>query len=145
MRRLALVALALLVAPGLARAETDSDTLAQFGLIGSWALDCHAPASLANPFETLVPSKTGEAARRLSTGNPALDRVEPIHDVILITADRLRLSYPQNSITVTVVFLKENGRIRVLESTTSNGLTVVSGGIVQRNGQQTAWLEKCPG
>lgn len=145
MRRLALVALALLVAPGLARAETDSDTLAQFGLIGSWALDCHAPASLANPFETLVPSKTGEAARRLSTGNPALDRIEPIHDVILITADRLRLSYPQNSITVTVVFLKENGRIRVLESTTSNGLTVVSGGIVQRNGQQTAWLEKCPG
>jgi hypothetical protein len=144
-RRLALVALALLVAPGLARAETDSDTLAQFGLIGSWALDCHAPASLANPFETLVPSKTGEAARRLSTGNPALDRIEPIHDVILITADRLRLSYPQNSITVTVVFLKENGRIRVLESTTSNGLTVVSGGIVQRNGQQTAWLEKCPG
>ena len=128
-----------------ARAETDSDTLAQFGLIGSWALDCHAPASLANPFETLVPSKTGEAARRLSTGNPALDRIEPIHDVILITADRLRLSYPQNSITVTVVFLKENGRIRVLESTTSNGLTVVSGGIVQRNGQQTAWLEKCPG
>lgn len=145
MKWLALLTLAILAAPGPARAGTDSDVLAQFGLIGSWALDCHAPASLANPFETLVPSKTGEPTRRLSTGNPALDRVEPIHDVILITADRLRLSYPQNSITVTVVFIKENGRIRVLESTTSNGLTVVSGGIVQRNGQQTAWLEKCPG
>lgn len=144
MRRLALIALAMMAVPGLALADTDSDVLAKFGLVGSWALDCRAPPSLANPIETLVPSKTGEPTRHLSTGNPALDRVEPIHDVILITADRLRLSYPQNSITVTVVFLKENGRIRVLESTTSDGLTVVSGGIVQRNGQQTAWLEKCP-
>lgn len=142
--RLAVLALALLALSSPAWAEADSDALIQFGLIGSWALDCHAPPSLANPFETLIPSKTGEATRRLVTGNPALDRVEPIHDVILITADRLRLSYPQNSVTVTVVFLKQDGRIRVLESTTSNGLTVVSGGVVQRNGQQTAWLEKCP-
>lgn len=144
MMRLAVLAFALLALSSPAWAEADSDALIQFGLIGSWALDCHAPPSLANPFETLIPSKTGEPTRHLSTGNPALDRAEPIHDVILITADRLRLSYPQNSVTVTVVFLKQDGRIRVLESTTSNGLTVVSGGIVQRNGQQTAWLEKCP-
>ena len=143
--RFFLLALAILVLPGAAFADTDSDTLAKFGLIGNWALDCRAPPSLANPFEALVLSKTGEEpTRHLNTGNPALDRIEPVHDVILITADRLRLSYPQNAITVTVVFLKEDGRIRVLESTTSDGLTAVSGGIIQRSGQQTAWLEKCP-
>ncbi len=128
-----------------ARAGADSDILTKFGLIGSWAIDCHAPPSLANPYQTFVPSNEGQPTRQLIVGNPDYDRMEPLSDVILIAADRLRLSFPQNGINVTVVLVKDKGRIRPLELATSNGQTVVSGGVVQRNGQETSWLEKCPG
>jgi hypothetical protein len=128
-----------------AQAGADSDVLTKFGLIGSWAIDCRAPPSMANPFQTFVPSNEGQPTRQLITGNPDYDRIEPISDAILIAPDRLRLSFPQNGITVTIVLVKNQGRVRPLESTTSTGETVVSGGVVQRNGQETSWLEKCPG
>jgi hypothetical protein len=139
--RLALLLLAF--GASAAHAGTDSDLLAKFGLIGSWAIDCHAPPSVSNPFQIFVPSNYGEPTRQLIVSNPNYDRIMPIHDVFLITGDRLRLSYEQNGIPVTIVLVKEGNRVRPLESTTGNGLTPVSGGIVQSNGQQTAWLEKC--
>jgi hypothetical protein len=127
------------------RASADSDALAKFGLIGSWAVDCHAPPSEANPFQSFVPSSYGEPTRQLIVGNPTYDRIMPVHDVILITNDRLRLSFEQNGVSVTVVLLKDKGRVRPLESQAGNGQTVVSGGIVQRSGKETTWLEKCSG
>jgi hypothetical protein len=128
-----------------AQAGADSDALTKFGLVGSWAIDCHAPPSLANPFQTFIPSNAGDPIRQDVVGDPDRDRIVPIHDVILIANDRLRLSFVQNGTAVTVLLAKEKGRVRPLESTTSDGHTIVSGGVVQRNGQQTVWLEKCPG
>ena len=128
-----------------AQAGADSDALTKFGLIGSWAIDCHAPPSMANPFQTFIPSNAGDPIRQDVVGDPDHDRIVPVHDVIVVADDRLRLSFLQNGIAVTVLLVKDKGRVRPLESTTSDGHTIVSGGIVQRNGQQTAWLEKCPG
>ena len=146
MKASAWVAAALLLAPAdAAQAGADSDALAKFGLIGSWAIDCHAPPSLANPFQTFIPSTAGDPIRQDVVGDPDRDRIVPIHDVILLADDRLRLSFRQNGISVTVVLVKDKGRVRPLESTTSDGQTIVSGGIAQRTGQQTVWLEKCPG
>lgn len=140
---LAAASVALAASP--AQAGADSDALAKFGLIGSWAIDCHAPPSLANPFQTFIPSNAGDPIRQDVVGDPDRDRIVPIHDVILIANDRLRLSFLQNGTDVTVLLLKEKGRVRPIESTTGDGHTIVSGGVVQRNGQQTIWLEKCPG
>lgn len=139
------LALFVLVADtSLAGASEDSDALARFGLLGSWAVDCSAPASVSNPFQSFTPSNYGEPIRELIVGNPAYDRTTPIHDVIQITGDRLRLSFEQNGIRVTIVLVKEANRVRPLESTTADGMTLVSGGIVQRSGRPTTWLEKCP-
>ena len=134
-----------LLAAHAARAGADSDALAKFGLVGSWAIDCQAPPSLKNPFQTFVPSTAGNPIRQDVVGDPDRDRIVPIHDVIPLADDRLRLSFEQNGIAVTVVLVKDKGRVRPLESTTSDGQTIVSGGVVQRTGQQTIWLEKCPG
>lgn len=128
-----------------AQAGADSDALAKFGLVGSWAIDCHAPPSLKNPFQTFVPSTAGDPIRQDIVGDPDRDRIVPIHDVIPLADDRLRLSFAQNGIAVTVVLVKDKGRVRPLESTTGDGQIIVSGGVVQRTGQQTVWLEKCPG
>ena len=144
-RRALLWATMLGFAASAAQAGPDSDALTKFGLIGSWAIDCSAPPSMTNPVQIFVPSNAGEPTRQLLVGNSDVDRIMPIHDAIMITDDRLRLSFPQNDVTVTIVLVKDNGRIRPLESTTNDGRTLVSGGIVQANGQQTTWLEKCPG
>lgn len=146
MRQIAWLALAALVVhSGTAQAGASSDALAKFGLIGSWAIDCHAPPSLGNPFQTFIPSNAGDPIRQDVVGDPGRDRIVPIYDAALVASDRLRLSFTQNKVTVTVLLVKENGRVRPLESTTSDGRIMVAGGIVQRNGQQTVWLEKCPG
>lgn len=143
-RLLRLVPVVLALTMASAHAGPDSDALTKFGLIGSWAIDCRAPPSLANPFQTFVASAAGQPTRQLIVGNPDIDRIEPIHDAALIAEDRLRLSFAQNGLMITVVLLKDHGRIRPIESVTSSGLTVVSHGIVQRNGEATSWLEKCP-
>ncbi len=145
MRRAALaVALGLALAPGAAGASSDSDALLKFGLVGSWALDCRAPPSLANPFMNFIPSSAGDPMRQLITGRPEYDSLVPIRDTALIGSDRLRLSFPQGGVTVTVVLVKNGRRIRPFEATASDGTASVSNGIVQRSGQPTAWLEKCP-
>jgi hypothetical protein len=143
-RRLRLALLLLALGSSAAHAGTDSDLLAKFGLIGGWAIDCRAPASVSNPVQIYVPSNYGEPTRQLIVANPNYDRIMPVHDVFLITDDRLRLSFEQNGITVTIVLLKEGNRVRPVESTTVDGMTLVSGGM-QRNGQPTTWYEKCSG
>jgi hypothetical protein len=140
-----LVAVLPALAASAAQAGADSDALTKFGLVGSWAIDCHAPPSLANPFQTFVPSNAGDPIRQDVVGDPDRDRIVPIHDVILVANDRLRLSFLQNGIAVTVLLVKDKGRVRPIESMTSDGHTIVSDGVVQRNGQQTVWLEKCRG
>ena len=140
-----LAAAVLAFAAGPARAGADSDALAKFGLVGSWAIDCHAPPSLSNPFQSFILSTAGDPIRQDIVGDPDRDRIVPIHDVVVIASDRLRLSFAQGGIAVTVVLVKDKGRVRPLESTTSDGRTIVSGGVVQRTGQQTIWLQKCRG
>jgi len=144
-RLLPLMLMLLLGGASAAWAGPDSDALTQFGLIGSWAADCSAAPSLANPFQTFVASNYGEPTRQLMAGNPLVDRIMPIHDVILVTGDRLRLSFEQNGVVVTIVLLKDGNRVRPIESTTGDGRTLVSGGIVQNTGAQTQWVVKCPG
>lgn len=146
MRRLAQAAmLLLLLQPALARAGADSDALTKFGLIGDWALDCKAFPSPTNPFTTFIPSTAGRPTRQIITGKPQYDSLVPISDAALIDDSHLRLSYPQAGVTITVILLKDQKRIRPYEARASDGTLSVSGGIVQRSGQPTAWLQKCAG
>ena len=43
------------------------------------------------------------------------------------------------------VLIKDGDKFRFLEIKSDSGQTVVSGGIVKANGQQTKWLQKCGG
>jgi hypothetical protein len=143
-RRIALVALLLFV-PGLATAGADSDALTKFGLIGDWALNCKAFPSPTNPFMTFIPSTAGEPTRQIITGKPQYDSLVPISDAALLDDNHLRLSYPQGGVTITVTLVKDQKRIRPYEAQASDGTLSVSGGIVQRSGRPTAWLQKCAG
>lgn len=138
-----LLALALLLMPGVSQAGTDSDALLQFGLIGNWAFDCQKPPGPANPFISFTPSTAGQPTRQIITGTPDYDGVVPLSDVAMLDMTHLRLSYPQGGVTVTVTLLKEQQRIRPYEAVASDGTISVSGGNVKATGQPTSWLLKC--
>jgi hypothetical protein len=139
------LAFAVIVAavPGIAWAGADSDAVVQFGLIGSWALNCKAPPSPANPFMSFDPSADGEPIRQIITGRPQYDSHVPVSKVSAIGTTRLQLSYPQGGVTITVVLEKDQQGIRPIDATASDGIVSVKDGIVQYTGQPTAWLIKC--
>ena len=69
----------------------------------------------------------------------------PISDAALLDDTHLRLSYPQASVTITATLLKDKQRIRPVEAVASDGNVSIHGGLVQRTGQPTGWLQKCSG
>ena len=144
MRRVVLAALLLFV-PALAHAGADSDALTKFGLIGDWAADCKAFPSPTNPFVTFIPSTAGQPTRQVITGKPQYDSLVPISDAALLDDTHLRLSYPQGGVTVTATLQRDKQRIRPVEAVASDGNVSIHGGLVQRTGQPTGWLQKCNG
>lgn len=137
-----LVSLALLFA-GSARASNDSDVLAQFGLVGSWASDCHAVPSPTNPFVNFTFSDTGQPMRLVIAGKPQYQSMVPLSDMRSIDETHLQFSYPQAGVTVTVILVKEQNRIRPYRAMASDGTVSVENGIVKSSGQETKWLLKC--
>jgi hypothetical protein len=138
---LAIAALPLL--PAASHAGKDSDELLQFGLLGSWSLDCQKPPSPANPFVNFTASSAGEPTRQVITGKPRYDSLVPVSDAQMLDATHLRLSYPQGGVTITVTLLKEQRRIRPYEAMASDGTVSVSRGVVKASGLPTGWLLKC--
>lgn len=139
-----LLALALLLLmSATSQAGTDSDVLLQFGLIGNWAFDCQKPPGSANPFVSFTPSTAGKPTRQIITGKPEFDSLVPLSEVAMLDATHLRLSYPQGGVTVTVILLKEQNRVRPYEAVASDGAISVSGGNVKATGAPTNWLLKC--
>jgi hypothetical protein len=129
--------------PVASQAGKDSDALLQFGLVGSWSLDCQKPPSPANPFVSFIPSTAGQPSRQVITGKPQFDSLVPLSDAQMLDATYLRVSYPQGRVTITVTLLKDQRRIRPYEAVASDGTVSVSGGNVKATGQPTSWLLKC--
>ncbi len=129
--------------PAVSQAGKDSDELLQFGLVGSWSLDCQKPPSPANPFVSFIQSTAGQPTRQVVTGKPQFDSLVPLSDAQMLDDTHLRLSYPQGRVTITVTLLKEQRRIRPYEAVASDGTVSVSRGVVKASGQPTGWLLKC--
>jgi hypothetical protein len=139
---LLMFAAVMLAAPA-ARAGTDSDTLVEFGLVGSWAADCNAPPSRTNPYQSFVPSPGGPPLRRLSFGDGTNDSTVALRQIALVARDQLAFSFDQHGVIVNIILLKLNARVRPLESATADGRVLVTAGIVKRTGEMTVWLHQC--
>lgn len=138
-----LVLAATMLAASGARADADSDTLVEFGLVGSWAADCNAPPSRANPYQLFVPSESGPPLRRLIVGDGINDSTVALRKVERVANDQLAFSFDQNGVTVDIIILKAGARVRPLESATGDGRVLVSAGIVKRTGEMTVWIGQC--
>jgi hypothetical protein len=149
-----IVAAALLaLLPGAALADTTWDAMQRFGLTGTWALSCKQAAGPSNFWMTYYRDAGGVVRRTLERGSspdyPTLMVVIDSAHLITSTtmAARFRNDDPNwgdsNGTSVDIIIIKENGRVRTLDSKGSNGKQYVKDGIVVSSGNPIPWIEKC--
>lgn len=147
-----IVAVILLVAATvtLATAQTAAvDALfQQFGLFGTWALNCGQPASPANPHVSITIPSPG-----LVTESHDLGRDYTVNRYSVLSAERL--SAEQLAVAVVfqpgtddeerqkLVFLVRKGTRRTLFNQPDGGAVRVKDGIVVSRGSKTPMLKKC--
>ena len=144
-RAVALAALLLAAAPVLADESSVPSTLRQFGLLGTWAIDCGHAASADDEYSIYAVSASGEATLSYSRGEPYRDIVYLIRTAEQLAPDRLSLQvlHMPERVPVDLVLLKETGSLRVWSSHTPDGRMLVMGGVITGNGKQSPRFKRC--
>jgi hypothetical protein len=144
-RAVALAALLLTAAPALADKGSVPGTLQQFGLLGTWALDCARAASPDNEYSIYAVSPSGEATLSYSRGLPYLDIVYAIMAAERVASDRLALQvlHMSERMAVDLVLLKQGDTVRVWSSHTPDGRMRVIDGVITGNGKESPRFRRC--
>ena len=149
--RLTVITTFLLLLSSTAFAESAWDVLDHFGAVGSWAISCKEKASAQNFWMIFFRDANGLARRRLERG-PALSTLMTVVDsaqIITSTTIKLRIRNDDsnwgsdNGTTADVLMVKENSRMRTLESKGSDGKEYIKDGILVSSGRPAPWIEKC--
>ncbi|HXP77628.1 MAG TPA: hypothetical protein VN823_26075 [Stellaceae bacterium] len=144
-RRAVLAALLWTAAPCFATESPVPGVLKQFGLLGTWAIDCAQPASADNEYSIYAVSASGEATLSYARGEPYRDIVYAIRTAERAATDRLALQvlHMPERIPVDLVLLKEGDAVRVWSSHTSDGRMLVIDGIITGDGKQSPRFRRC--
>lgn len=149
--RLTVITAFLLLLSSTAFAESAWDVLDRFGWAGSWAISCKEPASAQNWHMLVFRDANGLARRRLERGPDSSTLMTVVDSAQIITSTtikvRVRNDDPNwglsNGTTTDVLMVKENSRMRTLESKGSDGKEYIKDGILVSSGQPASWIEKC--
>lgn len=144
-RRAVLAALLSTAAPCFATESPVPGVLKQFGLLGTWAIDCAQPASADNEYSIYAVSASGEATLSYSRGEPYRDIVYAIQTADREAENRLALQvlHMPERIPVDLVLLKEGGAVRVWSSHAADGRLLVIEGVIAGNGKQSPRFKRC--
>jgi hypothetical protein len=146
-RAVALAALLLTAAPVFADESPVPGTLQQFGLLGTWALDCGHAAGPDNEYSIYAISPTGEATLSYTRGSAYRDIVYAIRTAERVAEDRLalRVVHMAERMQVDLVLLKEGDTVRVWSSHTPDGRMRVIEGVITGNGLASPRFKRCGG
>ena len=147
-RTLPIAAMALACTVSIARqasAATLSEIARQWGLIGTWAVDCHTPPSQQNIYLTYVTGEEGKVLHKRDFGvgrdaNEVLKaRIAPNGQL------RLVVSFPELSETRSyVLMMGGDGRIRAITNRDNQGRYSIRNGRLLASGKPTPWQSRCP-
>jgi hypothetical protein len=130
-------------------ADTPSPTTAvrDFGLLGTWAVECSRPASPSNEHSLFSVTDAGGIWVFNDFGPDYDGMVYRVVDASLVEADKVSLRQilaSDESIVLDIVMLKANDRIRIWSSRTAKGDMLVKDGSLSTTGdQQTRWAARC--
>ena len=114
------------VVPG--RSDTDTDQLKQFGMLGSWAIDCKQPPSRANPY-MMFDRSGGGPTRVLKTDDPKLDGTFRVRAVKILDDHRIQMETDNAAKTIsTVVVVQKSGNTIQTVHSEGNGRVYIQDG-----------------
>jgi hypothetical protein len=130
-----------------ADAATTSETLTTFGFFGTWAMNCHEPASPSNNLRSAFISTTGDAMFNESLGPDSEANVYVILKATRRGDGTIVLRTKLNGETVQELTMRMDGdRLRTLSNRDiARGKYIVRNGRVVSNRHNTPWLTHCTG
>ncbi len=141
--RVLVVLVGLLASSEFAIAQTVTDTLGRWGMLGTWALDCSQPPSRSNGYLSYV-AKQGGAFHEREFGD-ARDSSRILS--ARMTANGLlevRIDYTSISQIRDISFFKAgDGRIRSMSNRIVNGEYSIKDGNFVSNGNPSPWQIRC--
>lgn len=149
MRAVAVVAFLLAMTLATAAAPpTTADLFREFGLFGTWAVDCSRPASPQNPYVSDILEDDGAVVEQHHLGPAyAVNHYRVLSAKGLSTTEvALEVMFQPGSETAqqqTLVMRVSNGRRRTLFNQPEGGAVRVKDGIVLSVGVKTPTLTKC--
>jgi hypothetical protein len=148
MRTTFLCAALLVLVPGLAQAQSASAAMQDFGLLGTWAGECSQDASPTNNHATYLVTSTGGLQLKYQSGADFEESVYDILDAKRVAPDKLSLRQvlmSNDRVTLDIVLLKENDKIRIWSSLFPDGTALVEDGVMtSMTGRETRWMTRCP-
>lgn len=143
-RRILLVVVIAAAAAMPAHAETGLGALKEFGVLGTWALDCGQDVT-AGEHEIFAMSSPDAATLTFSAGAPYRDRTYIIRSAERIAPDRLELhvGLERDAIALDIVLLKSAGTLRIWSSRDRAGRIRVMDGIITGNGRVSPSFKRC--
>jgi hypothetical protein len=140
--------LALLIFPAGLRAQSAAGALQDFGLLGTWASECAQDASPMNNHATFSSTAAGGAQLRYESGADFEDSIYAISNAKLVEPDKLAMRQVlvgNEQVTLDIVLLKDNNRIRIWSSAFPDGTPLVEEGVLTSfTGRETRWMTRCP-
>ena len=121
------------------------EALRQFGLLGTWTIDCTKPVSSANPEQIYAVGEKGPT-RMLRIADKDLDGTFEMRAIHLIGDNRL--SYNDRRVggetNFDVILEKKDGRVWSASSVQNDGAVMIQDSIFARSTRHTPTFEKCP-
>lgn len=147
MNRIAVLLMAILAVTTIRPALADplEATLAKFGLLGVWAVDCGAAPSTENPYALYRALSPHEAEVQYDFGPRFELQTRVITFAESVGGNRLRLRHidRQDGISREVVIQRLGDRIQNFSVVQGDGKVIVKNGIYAVNGRPAVWLEQC--
>lgn len=124
--------------PSLASDET---TLAKAGVLGTWAIDCSAPASSSNFHLVYAVDKNGAASETQVTGSKS---VRQLSNVQFISDQWLLYSYHDaDGEMLSILTYVDGTRKKSWWSVGKGGAAYIRDGKFQPGGNSVPWFQKC--
>jgi hypothetical protein len=148
MRTIFLCAALVLLFPVLAHSQSATAAMQDFGLLGTWAGECGESASPTNNHATYLVTSSGGLQLKYESGAEYEDSVYDIRDAKRLAPDKLSLRQvlmSNDRVTLDIVLLRENDKIRIWSSLFPDGTALVEDGVMtSMTGRETRWMKRCP-
>lgn len=149
MRNVFICSIAWSLLPTFAHAQSATDAVQNFGLLGTWAAECSQSPSPRNEHAVFSLTTFGTVQVRNDFGRDYDEMVYHVVNARRIAAERLALRQvlaTDMHVVLDVVMLKVEDKVRVWSSRGADGTALVrDGAIAAGGGAQTRWTMRCQG